>query len=135
MDLTNIKTKTGKTIKDFMIPKTLLEKDSALVELIMGSESMQDSERQYWFNLTQSMNPEQIEKLRDILTREKQKLAEIEAKYAPKPKLSPEEAAARNAEMEQKRAAQQASLKEKEAQAQAKEVDAEEALLNELENL
>jgi hypothetical protein len=38
-------------------------------------------EKQSWFNLMPMMSPEQIEKLKDILTREKEKLNEIEKKY------------------------------------------------------
>ena len=41
-------------------------------------------EKQSRFNLLPMMNKEQIDKLRDILTREKQKLTEIEQKYEQK---------------------------------------------------
>ena len=41
-------------------------------------------EKQSWFTLFPMMNEEQIGKLRDILTREKQKLLEIDQKYAQK---------------------------------------------------
>lgn len=43
-----------------------------------------DSDKQSWFNLLPLMNQEQIDKLKDILLREKQKLAEIEQKYQQK---------------------------------------------------
>lgn len=43
-----------------------------------------DSDKQSWFNLLPLMNQEQIDKLKDILVREKQKLAEIEKKYEDK---------------------------------------------------
>ena len=134
-DLTALKTKSGKTIEDFQIPEDLKTKDPELIELIMGSESMDDAERQYWFNLWLVMNEEQVEKLRDILTREKKKLAEIEAKYAKKPELTPEEIAKKNADLAAKQKAHQESLKREEAEHQAKEAEQEENLLSELENL
>ncbi len=133
MDLQNIKTKSGKTIKDFVIPEELIENDTALVELIMRSESMNDEERQYWFNLTAVMDEEQIEKLRDILTRERAKLEEIEARYGEKEKLTPEQIAARNAEIKAKRESKQQELAAKEAS--LKEEENEEDILSELENL
>jgi isopropylmalate/homocitrate/citramalate synthase len=97
---------------------------------------MNDGERQYWFNLTEIMSPEQVEKLRDILVRERKKLAEIEAKYGkPKVQLSPEEIAKRNADMEQKKAEQQARLEAKEKEYQQEEADKEAAILAELEGM
>ena len=42
------------------------------------------SEKQSWFNLLPLMTDDQITKLNDILTREKQKLDEIEKKYEDK---------------------------------------------------
>jgi len=81
MDLSQITTKTGKTMEDFSIPESLIENDAPLVELILKSESMDDGERQYWFNLSEVMSAEQTEKLRGILSREQTKLAEIEEKY------------------------------------------------------
>jgi len=135
MDLTQLKTPTGKAITDFRIPAKLMQNDPALVDLIMRSESMKDEERQYWFNLYEVMNEGQIEKLRDILTRERAKLAEIDAKYGKKPEIDPVEAAKKAEDMAQKRAAEQAALKKREAEAQAKEAHAEDALMNELAGL
>ena len=86
---TQVTTPTGKTLADFRIPAKLTQNDPALIDLIMKSESMKDEERQYWFNLYEVMNTAQIDKLRDILTRERAKLAEIDAKYGKKPKIDP----------------------------------------------
>jgi len=133
MDLKNIKTKSGKTIKDFQIPEELLKNDPSLVDLILRSESMKDDERQYWLNLTKVMTKEQIEKLRDILTRERKKLAEIRAKYGKKEELSPEEIAKRNLEMKKRREEQAAKLREREKAEEAKED--EDAILAELDNV
>ncbi len=54
-----------------------------IVELILGSESMNDEERQYWVNILPVMTPEQVDNLRDILESEKRQLADIDEKYAP----------------------------------------------------
>ena len=63
----------------------MLENNTDLVELVLGSKSISEQkEKQSWFDLYSLMNQEQIDKLRDILTREKQKLAEIEARYQAK---------------------------------------------------
>ena len=67
------------------IPDDMLKNNSDLVVLVLESKSISESkEKQSWFDLYSLMNQEQIDKLRDILTREKQKLAEIEAKYQAK---------------------------------------------------
>lgn len=136
INLDELKTKSGKTLADFQVPDAIKASDKRLIDLVMRSESMNDGERQYWFNLTEIMSPEQVEKLRDILVRERKKLAEIEAKYGkPKVQLSPEEIAKRNADMEQKKAEQQARLEAKEKQYQQEEADKEAAILAELEGL
>lgn len=135
MDITQIKTPTGKTITDFRIPAKLLENDAELVDYIMKSESMKDEERQYWFNLYEVMNEQQVEKLRDILKREREKLAEIDAKYGKKPEIDPVEAAKKAEELAQKRAQEQAILKQREAKQQAQEAEAEANILSELEGL
>ena len=70
---------------NYNIPNDMLENNSDLVVLVLGSKSINESkEKQSWFDLYSLMNQEQIDKLRDILTREKEKLAEIEAKYQAK---------------------------------------------------
>jgi hypothetical protein len=57
----------------------------SVVILILNSRSMSEaSEKQSRFNLLPLMTDEQITKLNDILTREKQKLEEIEKKYEDK---------------------------------------------------
>ena len=136
INLAGITTKSGKTMADFQIPEDLIQDDPQIVDLVLRSESMNDGERQYWFNLTEIMSSDQVEKLRDILSRERKKLAEIEAKYGkPKVQLSPEEVARRNAELEQKRAEQQQRLAQREQKHQQEEAEKEAAILAELEGL
>ena len=137
MNLQDIKTKTGKTLKDFSVSEKLLKNDAPLVELILKSESMDDGERQYWFNLFEVMNKEQVEKLRDILVREKQKLAEIDAKYSQgEKKEDPAMAMQRAQEAGARRSEQRAELKAKEAAFEAEEEKHQDSLLEkELANL
>jgi len=69
----------------FTIPIEFIGKMPQLVILLLNSRSMSEaSEKQSWFNLLPLMTDEQIAKLNDILTREKQKLEEIEKKYEDK---------------------------------------------------
>ncbi len=73
--------------EQYKIPVKYLEEDASLVVLVLESKSLaQPEEKQNWFDLMEIMNPEQVEKLRDILTREKEKIAEIEEKYENKKK-------------------------------------------------
>jgi len=87
MDL--IKAKLPQELREkaekFTIPDEFLTTMSDLIILVLNSKSMDNpEEKQSWFNLLPMMNKEQIDKLRDILMREKQKLAEIEQKYEQK---------------------------------------------------
>ncbi len=133
-DLALIKTPSGKTINDFNISDKLKNNDPELVDFIIRSESMKDPERQYWFNLTEIMNSEQTEKLRDILKRERVKLAEIDAKYGKKP-IDPIKAAKDAEAKAARRAQEQKRLQQEEAAHQAKEAAAEEDILAELDNI
>lgn len=87
MDL--IKAKLPQDLREkaekFTIPDAFLTTMPDLIILVLNSKSMDNAEeKQSRFNLLPMMNQEQIDKLRDILTREKQKLAEIEQKYEQK---------------------------------------------------
>ncbi|MCF7830539.1 hypothetical protein K9M41_00875 [Candidatus Gracilibacteria bacterium] len=135
MDIQAIKTKSGKTIKDFTVPEKLVTGDPELVMLIMQSESMDDGEKQYWFNLTEAMSKEQVEKLRDILVREKQKLAEIDTKYGKKEKEDPAVAKLRIEKTAERQAAQRERLRSQERAVEEQEQKEEEEILKELETL
>jgi hypothetical protein len=52
-----------------------------LIELVLATESMDDTERQYWFDILPSMNTDQVQRLTDILETERRKLDELEKKY------------------------------------------------------
>lgn len=52
-----------------------------LIKLILATESMDDEERQYWFDIMPSMNDSQVDRLFNILETERRKLEELELKY------------------------------------------------------
>jgi len=64
------------------IPADIAEKFGELVELIKGSRSMDDGERQYWVDVLPIMSEDQIKNLRDILDNEKKQLAEAATAYS-----------------------------------------------------
>ena len=84
-----IKTKLPENLREkaekFTIPDEFLTSMPDIIILVLNSKSMDNpEEKQSWFNLLPMMNKDQIDKLKDILTREKQKLNEIEQKYEQK---------------------------------------------------
>ncbi len=59
-----------------------IEKQYAeLVKLILATESMDNNEKQYWFDILPSMTDDQIDRLFDILETERKKLEELEVRY------------------------------------------------------
>jgi len=103
--------------RDFLIPDSVRAQFNDLIELIMGSESMNDEERQYWFDILPVMTPDQVENLRSILTNEKTQLAAIDAKYAADSKnnIDTVAIAEQRRESRQKRDAQEQSHESEEA--------------------
>lgn len=65
----------------FTITDELQAKYPELIELIVATESMDNDERQYWFDIMPSMTDAQIDRLYDILETERKKLSELEVKY------------------------------------------------------
>jgi len=65
----------------FYISEEIQAKYPELIKLILNTESMDDDERQYWFDIMPSMTDSQIDRLYDILETERKKLEELELKY------------------------------------------------------
>ena len=65
----------------FQVNDELQAKYPELIQLIIATESMDDDERQYWFDIMPSMTDAQIDRLFDILETERKKLQELEIKY------------------------------------------------------
>ena len=67
--------------KTFTISDDTLSSYDELVKMILSTESMDDDERQYWFDIMPSMTETQIDRLYNILDTERNKLQELEVKY------------------------------------------------------
>ena len=67
--------------KTFTISDETLASYNELVKMILETESMDDDERQYWFDIMPSMTETQIDRLYNILDTERNKLQELEVKY------------------------------------------------------
>jgi len=76
----------------FTITDELQAKYPELIELIVATESMDNDERQYWFDIMPSMTDAQIDRLYDILETERKKLQELEVKYQKEIKTLQEDA-------------------------------------------
>lgn len=109
------------------ISDELKQKFPELTDLILGSESMNDEERQYWVNILPVMTPEQIQNLKDILSNEKQQLAAIDRKYAKEIERIGEGTLLKQVEEERHRRRDERSKKE-ESNRQEEEVQASDLL-------
>jgi Na+/phosphate symporter len=67
--------------KSFNISDEMQAKYPELIKLILNTESMDDDERQYWFDIMPSMTDSQIDRLFNILETERKKLDDLEIKY------------------------------------------------------
>lgn len=67
--------------KTFIVDDWIIASYSELVNMILATESMDDDERQYWFDILPSMSDSQVDRLYNILDTERKKLAELEKKY------------------------------------------------------
>jgi hypothetical protein len=65
----------------FTILDEIQVKYPELVELVLGSESIDNNEKQYWFDILPSMTDEQIDRLFNILMTERRQLEELNLKY------------------------------------------------------
>ena len=67
----------------YLIPDQFISQIPDIIEMIFRSNSIEKKEeKQSRFTLLPLMNDDQITRLREILVKEKNKLAEIEAKYS-----------------------------------------------------
>ncbi len=125
---------TGRvTPEKFAIPKLVRDKYPDLIELIKATESMDDQERQYWFQIIPVMTAEQIEKFKNILITEKQQLAELDKEYEEELNRLNEKHLLEWKEFESKEKAK--AIQEAEAKSDEEEKKAEEALLAKLSDI
>ncbi len=67
--------------KKYTIPESVKAQFPDLVALLIKTESMNDEERDYWFQVMPIMNEDQIVKLRTILVNESEQLKKIDEEY------------------------------------------------------
>jgi Spy/CpxP family protein refolding chaperone len=65
----------------FTILDEIQVKYPELVDLVVRSESIDNNEKQYWFDILPSMTDEQIDRLFNILMTERKQLEELNMKY------------------------------------------------------
>jgi hypothetical protein len=65
----------------FTILDEIQVKFPELVDLVLGSESIDNNEKQYWFDILPSMTDEQVDRLFNILMTERKQLEELNMKY------------------------------------------------------
>lgn len=116
--------------KKFQINEEVQAQYNELVDLIIETESMDDDEKQYWFDIMPSMTDSQIDRLFNILDTEKKKLEALENKYQNEIKQLNEKHLIEWQEFQLK----DSKKKIKEAQSKDQEEDAEDVLkmLNDL---
>ncbi len=120
-------------LEKFGISEEFTKTKPALVELILQTESMQDEERKYWFQLLPVMTDEQTTKLQGILQNERDQLAALDAKYEDEIKNLNEKHLLEWQEHEARDKRQQREALEIEAEAAEKA--AEENVLGEIDKL
>lgn len=117
----------------FDIPEMVRTTYPDLVPLILQTESMNDDERQYWFQILPIMTDDQVKKLRDILSNEKQQLAEIDKQYNKEVKEINEKHVSEWKEFEHKDKRER--LKTEESKQQQSDASAQDQLLSQLNNI
>ncbi len=67
--------------KVFKVSDEIMAAYPELVKLVTETGSMDDDEKQYWFDILPSMTDNQVDRLFNILDTEKKKLEALEDKY------------------------------------------------------
>ncbi|MFA6023674.1 MAG: hypothetical protein WC777_00435 [Candidatus Gracilibacteria bacterium] len=115
----------------FTIPQVVQDKYPELIELIKKTESMSNEERDYWFQILPIMTPDQINRLKNILSEEVTQLSKLDDQYQ-------EELAKLNKKHVEEwdvfqKKQERETLKAEEASHEAAEAEAEEDILKKLE--
>ncbi|MBU1019053.1 MAG: hypothetical protein ABII07_06170 [Patescibacteria group bacterium] len=117
----------------YKIPGEVLKKYPDLVALIKAAESMNDQERNYWFQILPIMTDKQVDKLRNILAQEKEQLAKLDAAYEQKIQKLNDKHMAEWRELESKKVREERQAAESASEAQ--EAKAEEDILGQLDEV
>lgn len=105
-----------------------------VIDLILGSESMNVEERQYWVNILPIMTPDQLQQLRDILNNERKQLAAIDAKYSKEIDAIGQEQFMKQVAEERCRRREERAKKEKEVE-KTEEEGAEQKILQNMQEI
>ena len=116
-----------------VIPADILQKFPDLLQLIQGSESMNNEERQYWVSILPVMTDEQIKNLREILENEKKQLQAIDEKYSKEIDAVGQQQSVKATEEERKQ--KRETRKKSESTNQAEEEQKAEDILKSIEGL
>ncbi|MBD3157035.1 hypothetical protein GF369_04385 [Candidatus Peregrinibacteria bacterium] len=127
------KKKTKSREDNFHIPKAVRDNHPDLIPLILDTESMDDEEREYWFQILPIMTEDQVAKFKNILVTEKKQLAKLDQEYEAELAKINEKHLQEWQAFEAKQ--QREALEEKEQAHEAKESSTEEELLKKLQNL
>lgn len=115
-----------------VVPEETRAKFPHLVELVLGSESMNCEERSYWINILPAMTPDQLQNLKEILENEKRQLQSIDRKYD---RLEKDEEEKLLRKIAQKRKERQSKRTQTESREESRDEEVAEALLSEIEAL
>ncbi len=124
----------GGAVRGVFVAARLREQFPELIEMILGSESMNDEERQYWIDILPVMTQEQVEQLRTILKNEKEQLAAIDTKYNQQIEQVAEQERPLK-QITQERRTKKIELASKEEEARKKEEENAEDILKKMEDL
>lgn len=122
------------TTGGIVVSQKLRDEHPVLIDLILKSESMNDEERRYWLDILPVMTEDQITQLHDILQKERDQLAAIDAKYSQK--IDAVEKVQKPLEEITKKRRERATQRSSSEQvAKEKETEAAEELLKKMEEL
>lgn len=115
----------------YSIPSLVKEKFPQLIELVLLTESMNDDERDYWFQILPIMSEEQIAKFHAILVNERSQLMRLDTEYDQQIKTLNEKHTVEWQAFEAKK--KREAVQQAETKHDAEEKEKEEALLKQLE--
>ncbi len=77
----NSRTDESKESFKFVVPDEMRRRYPDVIDLVRNSESIDNNEKQYWYDIMPRMTEEQVGRLRTILETERRQLQELNAKY------------------------------------------------------
>lgn len=120
-----------KQLAEYSVWEQYINNQPRLIELVLTSKSIDTKEeKQNWFDLLPMMNEEQIQRLYQILEKERAKLKEIEEKYEQKKKEIKEKYASTRSDEQYD--AKVVAIKKQELEASEQDMEDAEALLDQI---